>query len=130
MAGDRFTVDTNIVIALLEGDEAVLKLFEQSEGIYLPFPVKGELIFGAFKSSRTAENMVRLELLFSRCITLPSTEQVERKYAEIKIELNRKGRPIPENDIWIAACSKAADLPLVTRDPHFNEIEGFSAFEQ
>lgn len=41
----------------------------------------------------------------------------------IKSRLRKKGRPIPENDIWIAATAQEHALVLVTRDPHFQEIE-------
>jgi len=47
-------------------------------------------------------------------------------YALIKSELLKKGKPIPENDIWIAATVKQYKLSLVTRDKHFNEINGLT----
>ena len=46
-----------------------------------------------------------------------------RRYGEIKNALRMRGRPLPENDIWIAAIVLQHDLTLVTRDEHFNEIE-------
>jgi len=42
----------------------------------------------------------------------------------IKSQLRAKGQPIPENDIWIAATAKQPQLTLVTRDGHFQAIEG------
>jgi tRNA(fMet)-specific endonuclease VapC len=45
-------------------------------------------------------------------------------YGEIKDKLRSKGRPIPENDIWIAAAAFQHSLPLVTRDEHFKQIDG------
>jgi predicted nucleic acid-binding protein len=35
-----------------------------------------------------------------------------------------QGRPIPDNDIWIAAIARQHSLSLITRDAHFREIEG------
>lgn len=46
-----------------------------------------------------------------------------RQYGEIKNKLRKKGRPLPENDIWIAALALQYDLILVTRDQHFDEID-------
>jgi len=43
---------------------------------------------------------------------------------EIKNQLSQKGKPIPENDIWIAAIAKEAGLPLLTKDKHFQEVDG------
>jgi len=41
----------------------------------------------------------------------------------IKASLRRKGKPIPENDIWIAALALQHDLIVATRDAHFNEVD-------
>ncbi|MEA5574914.1 PIN domain-containing protein [Anabaena sp. UHCC 0451] len=49
--------------------------------------------------------------------------ETSRKYGEIKNQLRLKGRPLPENDIWIAAISLQYNLILVTRDAHFQEVE-------
>jgi tRNA(fMet)-specific endonuclease VapC len=43
-------------------------------------------------------------------------------YAEIKFDLKKKGRPIPDNDIWIAACAHAHGFSVATFDNHFSEI--------
>jgi tRNA(fMet)-specific endonuclease VapC len=45
------------------------------------------------------------------------------QYGEIKNQLRAKGRPLPENDIWIAAIAIQHGLTLVSRDRHFEEIE-------
>ncbi len=45
-------------------------------------------------------------------------------YSEIFAQLRRNGRPIPTNDIWIAAIARAHDLILVTNDDHFRHIDG------
>jgi tRNA(fMet)-specific endonuclease VapC len=47
-----------------------------------------------------------------------------QQYGEIKNALRAKGRPIPENDLWIAALSLQYGLTVVTRDDHFNAIDG------
>ena len=48
------------------------------------------------------------------------------RYAEVKNKLRKKGRPIPENDIWIAAIALRHGLPILTRDQHFNEVDGLA----
>lgn len=47
-----------------------------------------------------------------------------RHYADIRSELRSAGRPIPENDIWIAALARQHHLPIVSRDEHFDGISG------
>ncbi len=43
-------------------------------------------------------------------------------YAGLRRDLERKGKMIPQNDLWIAAASIQADVPLITRDQHFRRI--------
>jgi tRNA(fMet)-specific endonuclease VapC len=49
---------------------------------------------------------------------------VAREYGRVKWRLKAKGQPIPENDLWIAAAALCHGLTLVTRDTHFEEVEG------
>jgi tRNA(fMet)-specific endonuclease VapC len=51
------------------------------------------------------------------------------KYGDMKTALKAKGRPIPENDIWIAATALQHGLTLVSRDAHFNEVEEITVEE-
>jgi tRNA(fMet)-specific endonuclease VapC len=126
MAGSRVAVDTNVVIALLQGDPGVVGNFEQCDEILLPFPVRGELVFGALKSGNPDRNVERLDQVFARCATIPSSREVEERYARLKLGLGAKGRPIPENDIWVAACAAAEGVPLATRDRHFESVDGLA----
>jgi tRNA(fMet)-specific endonuclease VapC len=45
-------------------------------------------------------------------------------YARIRDELRQKGRPVPENDLWIAALASQHNLRIVSRDVHFDEVTG------
>jgi tRNA(fMet)-specific endonuclease VapC len=49
--------------------------------------------------------------------------ETAQQYGEVKNKLRLKGRPLPENDIWIAALALQHDLILVTHDAHFQEVE-------
>ena len=53
---------------------------------------------------------------------LPLDAFAAEHYAEIRLALKQKGRPIPENDMWIAAICRAHEVPLLTFDKHFAEI--------
>jgi tRNA(fMet)-specific endonuclease VapC len=41
----------------------------------------------------------------------------------LKQHLHEKGRPLPDNDIWIAATARHHGMTLVTRDSHFQDAE-------
>jgi len=119
----RALLDTNIVIALFAGEPSTLDCLQRKSEAFLCVPVLGELRYGALSSSRVEQNLVRLDE-FSRSITtLGCDRQTVVLYASVKHHLRQKGRPIPENDVWIAAIACQYKLTLVTRDTHFQQIE-------
>jgi len=68
------------------------------------------------------KNMAKLRELSSILTVLPCDSVTAYQYGQIKNTLRKKGRPIPENDIWIAACAIQNSLVLVTRDEHFTNV--------
>jgi tRNA(fMet)-specific endonuclease VapC len=121
-----FLIDTNIAVALLAGEDAVHASFNQNGLIFLSSIVLGELFYGARRSGRVASNLARLEELAAKFTVLNCDVSTARHYGEIRDLLRAKGRPIPENDIWIAAHAQQYELTLVTRDAHFSAVEGIN----
>ena len=121
MAG-RFLLDTNIVIALFARDPGVLRQLAEAEEVFVPSIVLGELHYGARKSAQVAANERRIDELAARCSVLACDGETARRYGEAKNLLRAKGRPLPENDIWVAAIALQHGLALATRDARFNEI--------
>ncbi len=120
----RFLVDTNVVIALFAQEPSVLQRLSEADEVFLPAVVLGELHYGAQKSIRVEENLTRIDQLAQEATILACDADTARQYGVIKNALRAKGRPIPENDIWIAAVAMQHALDLVSRDPHFKEIAG------
>jgi tRNA(fMet)-specific endonuclease VapC len=120
----KYLLDTNIVIALFAADDSVQKHIAAAKEIFIPAVVIGELFFGAFKSTHTEENISRIEKFAFFNTVLSSGAVTGKGYGRIKNLLKKKGSPIPENDIWIAAVAIEHDLTLVTRDEHFTNIDG------
>ncbi|MFQ5343932.1 MAG: type II toxin-antitoxin system VapC family toxin [Anaerolineae bacterium] len=123
----RFLLDTNVVIALFAGDAAVQQHLEQAGEVFVPSIVLGELYFGARKSGRVKENLARIDEFATNTSVLACDTDTAKEYGVIKNALREKGRPIPENDIWIAAIARQHKLIVVTRDTHFDEIESLEA---
>lgn len=119
----KFLLDTNIVIALTVRDDAVLQRLEEDVTVFLPSVVVGELFFGAYRSGRVEENLARVTELASNNTVLVCDTATARYYGRIKNRLREVGRPIPENDIWIAALARQHNLTLVSRDSHFSEVK-------
>jgi len=83
--------------------------------------VKAELLFGARKSARPAENLRLLERFFATFSSLPFDDDSADRYGSIRFDLERAGTPIGANDLFIAAIAMANDAVLVTHD-----VEEFS----
>ena len=119
----KHLLDTNIVIAMFADEAAIQERRKNADKVFLPSPVVGELCYGARKSSRPIENLTRVNRLIQDFQVIPCNLETARWYGIVKDELRRKGRLIPDNDIWIAAVAMQRGLILVTRDSHFDEIE-------
>ena len=117
-------LDTNSVIAYLNGDTEAAKRIELTPELLLPSIVVGELAYGAYKSARPEENLKPLREFASTCEIVDCGESVAYEYGRIKAQLKSKGSKIPENDMWIAACALATNLPVLSRDEHFDVVEG------
>ena len=82
------------------------------------------MFFGAATSGRRAENAAKIEQFSVGRSIVPCDIHVAREYGLLKQRLKQKGRPIPENDVWIAAAAIHHGLVLVTRDGHFADVDG------
>lgn len=120
----RFLVDTNIVVAFLEREASVQTSFSEAEAIFVPSIVIGELYYGAYKSGRVTANIARVDEFIPRYTILACDGVTGLLYGQIKNLLRQKGRPIPENDIWIAAIAMQYQLALVSRDSDFQYVDG------
>ena len=122
----RYLLDTNIVIDLLGNNKSIVEKIERLEEVYIPVTVIGELYFGAFKSQKVEKNLESITSLLETANVLEDNVETAKVYGEIKSSLKQKGRPIPENDIWIAAIAKYNELTLLTKDEHFKEVPDLS----
>jgi tRNA(fMet)-specific endonuclease VapC len=122
----RVLLDTNIVIALFAKEASVQQHLATIIEVFVPSIVLGELYYGARKSARITANVAQVDRFAASSAVLVCDTVTSQQYGEIKNLLRSKGRPIPENDIWIAAIAKQYSLTLVSRDNHFSEIDGLN----
>ena len=119
----RFLLDTNIVIAIFAEEPAVLERLAAAEEVFVPAVVLGELYYGARKAARSETNIARIDEFAAAAAVLGCDATTAYQYGRIKNDLRAKGRPIPENDIWIAAVAVQHGLSVVSRDDHFAEVK-------
>jgi len=117
-------LDTNALSAFVDGDNKLLKIIERQAELALPVIVLGEYLYGIRRSRLRIryEEWLRTNLdLFDLLSVGRSTANF---YAEIRREQRNSGQPIPSNDIWIAALAREHRFPIVTRDGHFQSVDG------
>jgi tRNA(fMet)-specific endonuclease VapC len=120
----RYLLDTNIIIDLFRGDSKAIARVNQIEVIYVPVIVIGELYFGANRSNQLQKRTSEIEQLEKMVTILEISRTTAQIYGRIKEQLLEKGKPIPENDIWIAAIAAENEMVLITRDGHFEQVDG------
>ena len=124
----RLLIDTNIYSYALKGDDGVVEVLKKAEQIGISVISIGELLPG-FKGGGTEQkNREELEKFLDspRVIVYSVDEDTSEFYAEILNNLRAIGRPVPTNDIWIAAVAFQNGLKLFTKDIHFKAIAGLS----
>ena len=119
----KFLLDTNIIIALFRVDTSIIQQLRKADEVFIPSITIGELYYGAYKSHRTAENLAHIADFATHNTILSCNAETARHYGELKDWLRQRGRPIPENDLWIGALAIQHELILVSRDGHFANID-------
>ena len=117
-------VDTNALSAAAHEDPAVIAILTRAAQMAIPVIVLGEYRYGIAQSRHRATYENWLAGLLRDCAVLDIDEPTTQHYAEITLELRRKGKPIPTNDLWIAALCRQHSLPLLSRDRHFDKVTG------
>ena len=122
MAG-RALLDTSAVAALLRGDEAISERLKTLDEVYTSVVMIGELMYGARVSANSGANLERVAAFAAAVAVLPIDAVTAGVYARTKHALRTRGRPIPDNDLWIASSAIQHEFPLLHQDAHFDEIE-------
>lgn len=111
-----YLLDTNIVIALIKRDPAVLERLRACEprDVAISAIVLHELYYGAFKSARVSHNVTVVEGLRFAVLDLDPADA--RHAGEVRAWLAKEGTPIGPYDVLIAGQARARGLTLVTRN--------------
>jgi predicted nucleic acid-binding protein len=119
-------IDTSAYAGFKRGDPAVQAVVRHAPEIHLNATVLGELLAGFAAGSRETENRSELALFIAspRVRLVPCGAETADYYALIYADLRRQGRPIPTNDMWIAASCMEHGAALLTLDAHFRYVGG------
>ncbi|MGA1840823.1 MAG: type II toxin-antitoxin system VapC family toxin [bacterium] len=122
----QILIDTNIYTFALKGDEEVISTLQKVNKIGISSVSIGELLSGFKGGNKEKKNRKELETFLDspRVFICNIDYNTAEYYAEILVRLKEIGRPIPTNDIWIAATAFQYGLKLYSKDSHFKHIPG------
>lgn len=124
MTGNSYLIDTNIVIEIFDGNKKFADKLRKQKEFFFPVIAVGELYTGV---NRVANKAKHLKLL-TDFLTLTTIINIDittaKHYGDIIASLYKKGKPIPTNDVWIAALAIQYNFTVASKDNHFKEIDG------
>jgi|SRR6185295_826905 len=124
----KYLLDANTWIKFLNGrSERVRQRLESTppDQITLCAIVKAELVYGAIKSARPAENLERIQTFTGNFVSFPFDDDAARIYGVLRTRLESVGKLIGPNDLLIAAIALARGATLVTHNTReFARVEG------
>ncbi len=119
-------IDTNAYTEFKRGDSSILEVIQHAETLAISPIVLGELLSGFDYRNKSKKNRSELQqfLHSSRVKIVELTSDTANFYSQIYCSLKSKGKPIPTNDLWIAAQALENGCVLCSYDHHFKAIEG------
>jgi tRNA(fMet)-specific endonuclease VapC len=120
----RVLIDTSAYAHLRRGHPPVVEILARAEIVLVSTITLGELEAGFLLGNRPEENRIGLQDFLSESFVrvLEVTADVARRYGRLFARLRNAGRPLPINDVWIAACAEQAGAHLVTYDSDFARV--------
>lgn len=120
----RILLDTSAYSWFMRGNQDVKEAIQLADSIAVNPIVLGELQAG-FQHGKHVEknhNTLKQFLASPRVHVVVMDEETAERYAVIVNALWRIGRPIPTNDLWIAASAMQYGLTILTTDLHFKHV--------
>ncbi len=126
MAMIRILLDTNAYAAFKRGNADAVEILRHADQIGISVIMIGELLAGFAAGSHEVRNQLELDAFLNspRVNIIPVDQETTRHYAQIYKQLRQKGRPIPDNDMWIASTAFQHRHVVFTYDKHFSQIDG------
>jgi predicted nucleic acid-binding protein len=117
-------LDTNALSAYLDNVGEAIEIISNARELAIPVIVAAEFAFGIAQSRHRQTYQKSLQRMLDLSTVLNIDVETARHYAAIRLELKTAGTPIPANDLWIAALSRQHAIPLMSRDSHFDFVNG------
>lgn len=119
----KIMLDSNVIIDFFRGNNDSIHTLIEKETVFISVIVLGELIFGAENSPNLKRHLAQVDAFLEKATVVYIDEATARVYGKIRADLKKAGKPIPENDIWIAAIALQHNFILATNDNHFKKVD-------
>ena len=121
----RVLLDSNAYSQLMRGSHQIAEIVRTAEEVLLSAIVMGELLYGFRSGTRFESNVAELRSFLENPYVsfVPVGPITSDRYSRIATSLRTKGRPIPTNDVWIAAHAMETGADLVSADHHFEAVD-------
>lgn len=122
----KILLDTNAYSAIGRGHPGATELIRGARTLVVSTVMLGEVLAGFRHGSQWDENLSSLRRFVAqpRVSLVPVSWITADRYSRIWSALRRKGKPIPTNDVWIAAHALETGADLISFDPHFKHVDG------
>lgn len=124
MMNGELLLDSDVAIAFLREDADVQQALGDASRVLVPVIVIGELLAGALQGRQPEGERARIGALIATAEVVGCDLDTAHYYASVRDELRRQGKPIPQNDTWIAALARQHRVTLASRDSHFDAVSG------
>ena len=124
----RVLLDSNAYSHFVRGRADVAEVVWEADEVLVSAIVVGELLYGFRGGSDFDRNVQALRSFLNRSyVSVVDVGPVTADhYGGIAAALRAKGRPIPQNDMWIAAHAMETGADLVSADRHFAHVDGIA----
>ena len=128
---NKILIDSSAYTRFVSGEGGVLDALSRAKTVYFSVFVLGELLAGFKTGIFEAENRRILNAFLGKpsVVLLPAGEETADCYGRIWAALRKTGRPIPTNDVWIAAQAMETGSVLVSYDAHFAHVPGLRLWD-
>ncbi|MBC8245755.1 MAG: type II toxin-antitoxin system VapC family toxin [Verrucomicrobia bacterium] len=117
-------LDTNALSAFADEDAKFEPVLRLAKRCAIPVIVLGEYRYGISQSKHHDEYRAWLKAQLRHFELLSVIPETAGYFAELRLELKKAGTPTPANDLWIAALARQHNLPIASRDTHFDLVSG------
>lgn len=125
----KYLLDTNAWIHFLNASHPSLVARVLAEGpasLAVSTLSLAELEYGAARSGRPKANLARIETLRAELRVEPFDDACARMFGKVKADLMKRGRPMSDFDIGIAATALVLGLTVVSDDADLEHVKALS----